>query len=64
MSSNTSYSMYCIKECPLGIEQSKRFIERCESAWDAVFDMQKYIDHCDCPYESERQEYDAKSSNK
>lgn len=51
------YSMYCIKECPIGKKQSEKFLEDAESAWDAAFDMHLFVDECiktGCPYEKNR----------
>lgn len=57
----SKYSMYCIEKCPIGKKQSDKFLEDAESAWDAAFDMQMFVNKClekGCPYEKERQEKD------
>jgi hypothetical protein len=43
---------YCIKECPLGIEKSKEFLEINNSAYDAAMDMHFFVEKCinTCPY--------------
>lgn len=52
------YSSYCIKECPIGREESSIILLDCDSAFDAAFDMQLFVKDCKCPYEKEKEEYD------
>lgn len=43
---------FCIKECPIGKEQSEKFLKENNSAIDAAIDMQIFVDECskECPY--------------
>lgn len=53
---------FCIKDCPLGKEKSKEFLDRNNSVYDAVLDMRAFVKEClkTCPYKDKLQE--AKSS--
>lgn len=60
-----SYSLYCIKECPIGKPISDKALDECESAFDAAFDMQVFVSRCmkeGCRYQKELQDYDSKIS--
>lgn len=43
---------FCIKSCPLGIEKSKEFLDKNNSAYDAAMDMHFFVKECmkTCPY--------------
>ncbi len=43
---------FCIKECPFGKEKSKEFLDKNNSVYDAVIDMQTFVKECikTCPH--------------
>lgn len=43
---------FCIKGCPIGLEKSKEFLDKNNSAYDAAMDMHFFVDKCikTCPY--------------
>ena len=43
---------FCIKGCPLGIEKSKEFLDKNDSAYDAAMDMYFFVEEClkTCPH--------------
>ena len=57
-----SFSLYCIKKCPIGKEKSSKFLTDCESVWDASSDMKKFVSECQCKYRKEKEDYDKKYS--
>lgn len=50
------YSLFCIRECPIGKKQSDEFLSQNNSAYDAALDMQDFVDKCKrtCKFEKER----------
>lgn len=58
----SNYSPYCIEKCPAGIKYSEKILGDCDSVWDAVFDMHQFIDHCNCPYQTQLQSYNQETS--
>lgn len=60
------YSLYCVRECPIGKLESNEILNRNNSAFDAAFDMQYFVKGClekGCKYEKERLEYDEKEGD-
>ena len=56
----TKYSLYCIRECPIGKPKSDEFLSHSNSASDTALDMQDFVEKCklDCKYQNERRNYD------
>ena len=42
----TKYSLYCIRECPIGKPKSDEFLKANNSGIDAAIDMQFFVDKC------------------
>lgn len=62
----TKYSLYCIRECPIGKPKADEFLKANNSGIDAAIDMQFFVDKCvmaGCAHEGERQEYDKKGGD-
>lgn len=62
----TKYSLYCIRECPIGKLKSDEFLKVNNSGIDAAIDMQFFVDKyvmAGCTHEQERQEYDKKGGD-
>lgn len=60
------YSLYCIRECPIGKPKCAEISDRNNSAFGAAFDMQYFVKGClekGCQYEKERLEYDEKEGD-
>lgn len=58
-----SFSLYCIKKCPVGKEKSDKILANCESVWDASSDMKKFVSKCQCKYRKEKEDYERKPIN-
>ena len=59
----TKYSLYCIRECPIGKPKSDEFLKANNSGIDAAIDMQFFVDKCVMgggTKKKERQEYEKK----
>lgn len=58
------YSFYCTRECPIGKSKSDDILWRSNSAFDAAFDMQQFVNKCSltCKYENKRREFDKKEN--
>ena len=37
---------YCLEKCEVGKEQKRKALEECDSVYDAVFDVKKFIEEC------------------
>lgn len=58
-----NHSAYCLESCPIGRVAAQKFVAESDSVFDAVIDMEYFVDGClegGCSYEKERLEYDAK----
>jgi len=60
------YSLYCIKKCLIGKDVSDKIIAKSNSAFDAAFDMQAFVDKCEktCLHKAERIAFEAQRSKK
>ncbi len=58
------YSLYCTRKCPIGKPKSDDILWHSNSAFDAAFDMQQFVNKCslNCKYEKERRKYDEENN--
>lgn len=49
---------FCIKDCPLGKEKSREFLDKNNSVYDAATDMYFFVEECikTCPYKKKKEE--------